>query len=109
MQLSKTPFTAINATTWPAAIRRVFVLGAMSFGALALFATVAPETAQGGKCGFDSDCKGNGKCKGGTCGNCSFASDCSVGKCGNNRCGACSFDSDCRGGRCAHGRCSNAL
>ena len=70
-------------------------------------AAAAPRSAQGGACGFDSDCKGNGKCKGGTCGNCGFDSDCNVGKCGGGHCGACGFDSDCKGGKCNQGRCSN--
>jgi hypothetical protein len=60
-------------------------------------------------CSFDSDCKGNGKCKGGQCGGCGFDSDCSVGKCKSGQCGACGFDSDCRGGKCSGGRCSNAM
>jgi hypothetical protein len=83
----------------------------LAFTAVALFATnavVTPSEASGGKCGFDSDCGGFGKCKGGTCGHCGFNSDCKVGKCGGGRCGACSFDSDCKGGKCSGGRCLNS-
>lgn len=75
---------------------------------LGFFLAIGSVTASG-KCSFDSDCGGYGKCSNGECGHCSFDSDCGGnGKCGNGTCGACSFDSDCKGGKCSSGRCSNA-
>jgi hypothetical protein len=89
--------------------RPLAILAPLSALVFLLGSVAAPKAAQGGsECGFDSDCKGNGKCKGGKCGNCGFDSDCSVGKCGSGRCGTCSFDSDCKGGKCNNHRCSNA-
>jgi hypothetical protein len=72
-------------------------------------ASAGPELQEAphGKCSFDSDCHGRGKCKGGQCGACGFDSDCNIGKCKGGQCGACSFDSDCKGGKCKSGSCSN--
>ena len=66
----------------------------------------APGTYK--KCGFDSDCKGFGKCKGGKCGACGFKSDCGGwGVCKGGKCGACNFDSECKAfGKCSGGRCT---
>lgn len=75
---------------------------------LGFFLAIGSVTASG-KCSFDSDCGGYGKCSNGECGHCSFDSDCGgYGKCSNGTCGACSFDSDCKSGKCSSGRCSNA-
>jgi hypothetical protein len=74
---------------------------------LGFFLAIGTVTASG-KCSFDSDCGGYGKCSNGECGHCSFDSDCGGhGKCSNGSCGACSFDSDCKGGKCSSGRCSS--
>lgn len=61
------------------------------------------------KCSFSSDCP-YGKCGKGTCGACSFTSDCKGwGKCDKGRCGACSFSSECKGfGGCSSGRCKKS-
>jgi hypothetical protein len=83
------------------------IIGALVAICFALFFAARSGTASG-KCSFDSDCGGYGKCSGGTCGHCGFDSDCNVGKCGSGMCGACGFDSDCKGGKCSSGRCSNA-
>jgi hypothetical protein len=84
----------------------LFVVSSLLF---LVSSAVGPTEAQGGsQCNFDSDCKGYGKCKGGSCGNCGFDSDCNIGKCASSHCGACNFDSDCKGGKCASNRCSNA-
>ncbi len=88
--------------------RSFAILSVVSALVFVASSAVGPKVAQGGsQCGFDSDCKGYGKCKGGTCGNCGFDSDCNVGKCGSGRCGSCGFDSDCKGGKCSKGQCSN--
>ena len=67
-----------------------------------------PETYK--KCGFNSDCKGYGKCKGGKCGSCGFKSDCGGwGVCKGGKCGACNFDSECKAfGKCKSGRCTKS-
>jgi hypothetical protein len=85
--------------------KSVLVLIAIVLG---IFFALGSGAVASGKCNFDSDCGGYGKCSSGECGHCNFDSDCNVGKCGGGMCGACNFDSDCKGGKCSSGRCSNA-
>ena len=71
---------------------------------------VSPAPGTYKKCGFNSDCKGYGKCKSGKCGACGFKSDCGGwGICKSGKCGACNFDSECKKfGKCSGGRCTKS-
>ena len=70
-----------------------------------------------GKCSFNSDCHAGVKCNSGKCADsagskCGFDSDCggngakcNSGKCSNAPDGKCSFNSECPGGSCSSGKC----
>ncbi len=73
-------------------MRKLVILFA-GLGIFALLSVTPPRASADpyGKCNFDSDCRGNAKCHGGTC------SDAPGG--------SCNFDSECNGGHCSGGKC----